>query len=561
MGLEAEAVGLAIGNLLGSSRADMSDSTVAPPPGEDGAEWRTTAEVLGGEVREFVRAHELRRRQLPRAILLGLAAGLTAVAFSRCLVFAEAWRARLLVTAHALGPWGVVLPMAFGAVGVAAALSLVRYLAPETSGSGIPHVKAVLYHLRPMRWQRIVGVKFVAGTLGIGAGLALGREGPTIQITGALGQMVSRWFRCTERERQTLIAAGAGAGLAAAFNAPLAGLIFVLEEIQRDFAPAVLTVTLVAAVTADVVARLLLGQLPVFHVATHPIPPLHGLPVSFVVGLVAAFLGVAFNRSLRGAMDAFQRISAWPPWVTGALLGGAVGALGWVMPGMVGGGHQLVERTLTGSVSLPVLLFTFPARFLLTMVSYGSGAAGGIFAPLLVLGSEIGLAIGWVAREIAPQAIDHPETFAVVGMAAYFSAIVRAPLTGIVLIVEMTGDYSLVLPLLLACLTAYGIADFLGDLPVYEALLERELLRGGPDATLGGALLLTVTVAPGAPFEGMRVADLGLPAGCVLVTVRRGLGEEVPTADLRLLAGDQVTAVVSPRAVAAAGMLFRGAGR
>jgi CIC family chloride channel protein len=197
-------------------------------------------------------------------------------------------------------------------------------------------------------------------------------------------------------------------------------------------------------------------------------------------------------------------------------------------------------------------------RFALTMASYGCGAPGGIFAPLLVLGSEIGLGIGKFGHWLFPAAMEHPETFAVVGMAAYFAAIVRAPLTGIVLIVEMTGNYSLVLPLLVACLTAYGVADFLGDQPVYEALLERDLSRSQPAPNPDGAELLNFTVAPGADFDGKTVGELGLPPGAVLVSLRRGLSTQVPVAASRLEAGDHVAVLIAPEAAGAISILKRG---
>lgn len=517
-----------------------------------------TPDVVKGEVREFLRAHEQRRRQLPRAIIVGILAGFTAVAFTRTLAGGDAMRTQLIEYARERFAWGFAIPIVLGALGAGIAVWLVRAFAPEASGSGIPNLKAVLHHLRPMRAARILVVKFVGGVVGIGAGLALGREGPTIQMGGALGQLVSQGLGCTARERQTLIAAGAGAGLAAAFNAPLAGLVFVLEELQRDFAPTVFATTLIAAVTADVVTRSLSGQAPVFHTQTYAIPPLAGLPVSLLLGLVAGVLGVVFNRSLVGALDLFQRMRRWPAWAPGALAGGVVGAVGWVAPDALGGGHRLVEQTLAGQVMLPVLLGFFVLRFVLTMLSYGCGAPGGIFAPLLVLGSELGLGVGLLAQRVVPGIVDHPASFAVIGMAAYFSAIVRAPLTGIVLIVEMTSDYSFILPLLAACLTAYGVADFLGDRPVYEALLERDLLRGEERPTLTGTLLLELTVAPGAPFEGRRVRDLGLPPGCVLVTIKRGVHEHVPTAESELQVGDQVTAVVAPQAAGAVTLLRHG---
>jgi chloride channel protein, CIC family len=526
----------------------------------ESAEGNVAPEWVQGEVRDFLRAHEQRRRQLPRAIVLGALSGLVAVAFTRCLLAADELRTRLIQDVYAYPVWGLAVPLLVGAVGAGVAVWLVRRFAPEASGSGIPHLKAVLHHLAPMRGLRILLIKFTGGVAGIGSGLALGREGPTVQMGGALGQMVSRWFGCTARERQTLIAAGAGAGLAAAFNAPLSGLVFVLEEVQRDFAPAVFSVTLVASVTADIIARLLNGQLPVFHVQTESIPPIQGLPVSVLVGVAAGILGVAFNRALVGTLDLFQRIRHWPMWAPGAVAGSIVGAVGWFAPEALGGGHRLAQQALAGEVRLLLLPGFFALRFFLTMLSYGSGAPGGIFAPLLVLGAELGLAVGMISQRILPYAVEHPETFAVVGMAAYFSAIVRAPLTGIVLVVEMTGNYSLVLPLLAACLTAYGVADFLRDRPVYEALLERDLLRGREREPLSGTLLLDLTIAPGAPFDGERVRDLGLPPGCVLVTLRRNLEERVPTAESRLQAGDRISAIVSPEAGDAVALLRHGSG-
>jgi CIC family chloride channel protein len=494
---------------------------------------------------------------VPRAIVVGLLTGAVAVAFTRILAAADVARVSMLAGG---GARAALLSIGLGALGAAVALQLVRSFAPEASGSGIPHLKAVLHHLRAMRWARVLGVKFAGGIAGIGSGLTLGREGPTVQMGGAVGQMVSGWFGCTPRERQTLVAAGAGAGLAAAFNAPLAGLVFVLEEVQRDFAPAVFTAVLVASVTADVVARFASGQLPVFHVATHATPELRVLPVALALGLGAGVLGVAFNRALVGALDLFARLREWPAWLVGGAVGAAIGFVGWLAPDVVGGGHRLVERTLAGEVAVPALAGLFVLRFALTMASYGCGAPGGIFAPLLVLGSELGLATGLVARWIVPASVGDPVIFAVVGMAAYFTAIVRAPLTGIVLMVEMTGDYALVLPLLVACLTAYGVADLLGDRPIYEALLERDLLRSQEAPALERTLLLELTVAPGAPFAGQPVRALGLPPGCVLVTLQRGVEEHVPTADMVLRAGDRVTAVVAPQAAAAVPQLHRGFG-
>ena len=525
---------------------------------EPAEEQRAVPRIVRREMRDFLRVHEQRRRLLPRSIAVGLLAGLVGVAFRASLDETDLARDALIVLAHRHPILGFPALLAFGALGAGLAVFLVRRFAPEASGSGIPHVKAVLYDLRSIRAGRIIAVKFAGGVAGIGAGLALGREGPTVQMGAAIGQMVSRWFPSTAREQRTLIAAGAGAGIAAAFNAPIAGLIFVLEEVQRDFAPGVFAASFVASATADVTTRLLLGQSPIFHVEALSIPPLQALPVSLVVGAAAGVLGVLFNRALLASVDAFQRMTGRPAWANAAAVGAAVGAIGWFLPQVLGGGNRLVAQTLAGDVAIGALAGFFLIRFALTMASYGCGAPGGIFAPLLVLGSEIGLAIGALAARLFPATIANHQSFAVVGMAAYFSAIVRAPLTGIVLIVEMTGNYSLVLPLLVACLTAYGLADWLRDRPVYEALLERELSRGEANPALEGTFVADYTIAPGAPFEGKKIRDLGLPSGCIVILVRRGLREEVPTADTALAAGDQITVVISPQAASAAAMLRSG---
>ena len=242
------------------------------------------------------------------------------------------------------------------------------------------------------------------------------------------------------------------------------------------------TATLIASVVADITTRALLDQLPVFNVQTVSIPPLNSLPFALLIGVIAGLLGVAFNRGLLASLGLFERLPQWPVWTGGALVGLGAGAVAIFAPLAAGSGHHLVERMLAGELPLAALAGFFVLRFILTMLSYGCGAPGGIFAPLLVLGAAIGLGIADVAQWFVPEAVAHTPTLAVVGMAAYFTAIVRAPLTGIVLMVEMTGNYSLVLPLVVACLTSYGVADFLGDLPVYEALLERDLLRRRPGA-------------------------------------------------------------------------------
>jgi chloride channel protein, CIC family len=538
---------------------------------QDGAERRPAItgeappEPSSGELLEILHRHEQRRRLYPRAVLVGAMAGLLAVSFQWTLAGVEALRHRMLLWTHQYPDWSWLVPMLLSAVGASVAISLVRDVAPEAAGSGIPHLKAVVMRLRSMAWKRILGVKFIGGVLAIGSGFGLGREGPTVQMGGAVGEAVSRWLKVTPRQRQTLITAGGGAGLAAAFNAPLAGLVFVLEEIQRDFSAHVFGAAFVAAVTADVVTRSLTTQLPVFHVPAYPTPPLATLPAFLALGLSAGVLGVAFNRALLGTLDLFaqwgawaSRFGTWPGKLSLGVIGAAIGLLGWFLPSVVGSGNQLADMILEGGIGLASIPLWFALRFGLTMVSYGSGAPGGIFTPLLVLGALIGLGVGKLTYFLIPWAVDHPQGFAVVGMAAYFAAIVRTPLTGIVLIIEMTNSYQQMLALLVACFSAYLIAEALGDRPIYDSLLERDLRRDGQLPDLQEAVVLELQVQPNSPFDGKLVQELGLPPGCILVTRRQGLQETVPTANTRLEGGDRLTAVVSPQASAAIPLLWEG---
>lgn len=234
---------------------------------------------------------------------------------------------------------------------------------------------------------------------------------------------------------------------------------------------------LLASASADTVSRFALGQDPVFHIETLPIPPLGLLPLFFVLGMGAGLFGTLFNRAILSSMDVFARIEHQPVLVPGLIVGFAVGAVACVDPALLGGGHHLAEEALAGQLAFGAVGLFFVLRFGLTLVCYGSGAPAGIFAPLLVLGALGGLALGQLAQALYPLAIEHPQTFAVVGMAALFASVVRAPLTGVVLIVEMTAEHSLMLPLMVACLTSYFVADVLGSRPLYASLMARDLER------------------------------------------------------------------------------------
>lgn len=516
----------------------LENETVPSLQRGDGRGWRV---VL----------HEHRHLQFARAVLVGLGAGILAVLFQYALTAAEVTRTALLHRMHAFPWWGwLVLPIVGGSSAGIAGWMTGRY-APEAAGSGIPHIKGVLMHVRVLNWRRLLPVKFLGGVLAIGAGLSLGREGPTVQMGSAVGKAIGELMHLPRRSRGQLIAAGAGAGLAAAFNAPLAGFIFVIEELQRELSPLTYGTALIAAVVADIITRTFTGQLPSFHIHGYPMPPLSALPLFAVVGVIAGLMGVAFNRSLLWTLRRFHAWKRMPRWARPALVAVLAGLLAWWLPQAIGGGHSTGEALLRGQYAAAgffgFLLLLFIAKFLLTVVSYGSGVPGGIFAPLLVLGALVGLMTGQLGGMVLPSVAHTTAAFAVIGMAAAFAAIVRAPLTGIVLILEMTNNYEQLFPLLVACMIAFLVAERLYNKPIYEALLEYDLERTGYVTHPQSAEPVTMELAvePHSPMDGHRVRDLGLPEGCLLVMINRGGREIVPAGATALQAGDHVTVFVA----------------
>ncbi len=363
------------------------------------------------------------------------------------------------------------------AVMVFVAFLLVRKVAPETGGSGVQEIEGALDEVRPLRWKRVIPVKFFGGLLSLGSGMVLGREGPTIQMGGNLGKMISDLFKANKDDTHALVAAGAGGGLSAAFNAPLAGILFVFEEMRPEFKYNFLSVqaVIIACASADIVLRIMVGQELEIPMHMLPTPPLPSLFLFLIFGCLFGLFGFVFNRLLVRTLNFFSNLTGWPFTLTGLTVGGFIGALFWLFPDTVGGGYVVIPKALAGSIPVMIMLLLFVVRFGTTMISYGSGAIGGIFAPMLALGTLFGMWFGHFAHFLLPELVVRPEVFAVAGMAALFCATVRAPLTGIALTIEMTGNYFMILPLILTCLTSTIVAQGLGGQPIYTVLLRRTL--------------------------------------------------------------------------------------
>src|ERR1700722_8581911 len=414
------------------------------------------------------------------SLIVGGISGLVCATFRLMLQRADALRGGLVTLAYGEGALGLVLVIAGAAAATAVAAGLVRRISPDAEGSGIPQVEAAIRGGERGRPIRNAVVKFVGGLLAIGSGLALGREGPSVQMGHSLADIVARLFRRGDLDSRVLFAAGAGAGLATAFNSPIAGAVFVLEELLRRFDTRTATAALGASAGAIAVARVLLGVEPDFTVPNQPFPGFATVPVHVVLGIVAGLAGAAYTRAILGSLAVADLARGFPVAGRAALIGGLVGLLAWFAPQLVGGGDAITQQTLLNHGALAAIALIFAVRFVLGPLSYAAGTPGGLFAPMLVLGAQIGLVFGRLCVPWFPDAAASATAYAVVGLTAFFTAVVRAPLTGIALTTEMTGSANLLLPMLAACFGAMVVTNLLGIPPIYDLLRERAERRTHP---------------------------------------------------------------------------------
>lgn len=441
-------------------------------------EWRGGADLMG---------------LVALSLVVGGVVGFVAAAFRLALEWADARRVLMLEWARGgegLSIWGVVA--AIGACALAAALAawLVERFSPDSAGSGIPHVESVLQHDVPIAPGRLIPVKFIGGVLAIGSGFALGREGPSVQIGATIAHEIGRWLGWRKVDCRSLLAAGAGAGLATAFNAPIGGSVFVLEELVRRFDTRIAIVTFGASTGAIVVARLMLGAAPEFAIAGMVEPSLRVMPAFLLLGLVMGGLGVLYNKLILWMLNATDGLSRVPRWTKAAAIGAVIGLIGFLWPVAVGGGDVLTRDALhwpnavpggVGGTAIWTLAALFALRVVLGPLSYAAQTPGGLFAPLLAVGAQAGVlcAIGWnaICHNAIPSvfsgaAVD-PAAMGIVAMVGLFAAVVRAPLTGIVLVSEMTVGMTLLLPMIGVCVGAMLVPTLVGNEPIYESLRMR----------------------------------------------------------------------------------------
>ena len=414
-----------------------------------------------------------RARRIPvmlitEGLCVGLIGGFIVLLYRVALTFAGNWLIKILSyikgNPFRCAVWFLILMALAWIVG-----RLVKW-EPMISGSGIPQVEGEVSGRLSQNWKRVLPAKFAGGFLCMLGGLSLGREGPSIQLGAMAGQGISRALGRGKREEKFLMTCGASAGLSAAFHAPLAGMMFAVEEIHKTFSIPILLPVMTASVTADYIASHILGLDPVFHFQITEYLPQNYYWLLILLGILVGVSGVFYNWGMLKAQELYRKIPLLKE--TGRLLIAflTAGVLGLVMPSVLGSGSELIVSLTKGEMVLGMVVLTLVAKFLFSAVSFGSGAPGGIFFPLLILGALLGAVFAMTGAEFFGLDPVYINNFVLLGMTGFFTAIVRAPLTGIILLFEMSGSISQMLSLSIVSVTAYIVATLMRSEPIYDSL-------------------------------------------------------------------------------------------
>lgn len=422
-------------------------------------------------------------------LVVGALCGGAAVLFHLAILSVESRFINRAITAS--GPHWIWLTILTPTAGGLLSGALLYFFVPGARGSGIPQVK-VAYAVKGGRVPIVDAAgKFLVGILQIGTGSSLGREGPTVQICAGIASSIGRGAALSRENLRRLLPVGAAAGIAAAFNAPIAAVTFTIEEVVGDLDQAVLSWIVVAAAIAAGIERSVLGEHPVFSVTTHVgLSHASSLLVYAGLGVASAAVSLLFTEPLLKLRETFKQLRFIPPWThpaVGGLITGllAMAALAWLhRDGVTGGGYGTLSLALSGSIAIRALIVLCVFKLIATVFSYASGGAGGIFAPSLFIGGMLGGLFGYLDVTLLHHATNEIGAFALVGMGAVFAGIIRAPITSVLIIFEMTGSYELILPLMISNMTAYALARRIQPTPIYEALLEQDEIhlprRHGP---------------------------------------------------------------------------------
>jgi len=424
----------------------------------------------------------------PMALFIGAGAGLGAIAF-RYLIL---WFTRVFSghddfsaagrVAHPGLPWlGVFFVVLAPVVGGLIYGPLIHFFAREARGHGVPEVMLAVAEKGGRIRPQVAVIKSLASALCIGAGGSVGREGPIVQIGSALGSTVGQWLKVPESRLRVLVACGAAGGISATFNAPIAGVFFALELILQDFAADSFAVVVLSSVTAAVIGRAAFGSRPFLNLPAFQLTGYHEYLLYAGLGIIAAVVGVLFIRVLYGTEDLVDRLWRGPEWLRPGVGGIALGLLLLALPQMYGVGYPVLQDGVRGQYLIGFLLLLVVAKMAATSLTIAIGGSGGVFAPSLFIGAMLGTGYGEVLQKVLPGATAAPGAYGLVGMGAVFAAAARAPITAVIIIFELTGDYAIILPLMFAIVLSSGLSSVLSRDTIYTLKLRRrgiEIMRG-----------------------------------------------------------------------------------
>lgn len=479
-------------------------------------------------------------------IVVGLAIALYRFALSHAEELLRFVTQLLLQWGPAVFLWFVVLAILCLLVG------RLLLLEPFTQGSGIPQLDAEVAGRIDMPWARVVPIKMVEGVLCAFAGLSLGREGPSVLLGGMLGKGVSRVFGERRGHERYLVTCGAAAGMSAAFHAPLTGVLFAVEEIHKEFSAPLVISAMTSSVAADYVSSNILGIEPLIHFMTYAMVPHQLYPWVLLMGLACGLLGAAHNKGMFWVQDhIFGPLERYPIYVRLAIPFFLAGVAAFAFPDLMCGGDAIVERVLdVPAQTLGMLAMLLVGKYVFTAICFGSGAPGGTLLPLVVMGSLVGAIYGICAMRIAQVPEAYVNSFIVLGIAGMFSSVIQAPVTGVVLVFELTGSLEALLATSLVSIMAYVVSGLVDGEPFYEHLYGRLIGRQSqesqdlPQRHAGGdKLVRTYVLSPGSCMEGRAIRDIRWPQNVLVVTIKRGGTELVAKGDCVMAALDELTVV------------------
>lgn len=476
--------------------------------------------------------------------LIGCLAGLTAVAYRYCLTWAENGLYQTLAFIKNkplyIAIWFAIL-IIMGCI-VARIVKWERM----SSGSGIPQVIGEVKGFLDPSWWRVIFAKFVGGTMSILGGLSLGREGPSIQLGAMAAKGYSRMRKYDKTTEIGLLSCGAGAGLAAAFNAPLAGIMFVLEEIHHTFDRTMLVAGLVATVTADYISKIFFSQAAIFSFESSTLA-LRYYWLLAILGILLGLAGAVYNVVMLKGQAIFHYFKRIPKEIRIAFAFVIAGVLGLVLPEVLAGGHSMIMLIEHERQSIAMLGILLAVKFIFSAISFGSGAPGGIFFPLLILGAYVGAIFAGLSMNILGLPEDLLPQFIVLGMAGLFAGIVRAPITGIILITEMTGNMHRVLDIAVVSIIAYIVANLLGSKPIYASLLDNILRRQKElDIEEGKEKVLVRYIVPfDSAICNKKISQISWQKNTLVASIHRDGRTITPKGDTEILPGDELMVLIA----------------